>query len=391
MQNIYIYEYVNGFGFIQGVLLSLVIYFYPGGTRHTNIFLALHVLCFSIVLAAPFSLKLFNQVSPRADRFVEPFLVLIYPFLYLYICSFTEKINPAKIWLHMMPFLIYTPLVIGSLLWANESKDRTHAKFGFDLTLVIFVLIKLFLFSAYLFLCFRKLDSTRRLAGNLFSETSRINLLWVRQLLYAGIGLLVSYLLIMSLIVVNPSLGKLNFLLVGLVTVYLYYCTFWGLSQPAIFIGRFEKKQDSELVNTVTEEIQMIAEDTKREKPKYERSSLPENRQEEMVCQLKEMMEKNRLFLEPELTIQMLGEKLNVSPYYISQVLNQRLKTNFYDFVNQYRVEEAKILLLAPSNGNFTILSIAFDSGFNSKTTFNTVFKKFTAQTPSQFKTRLPA
>jgi AraC-like DNA-binding protein len=75
-----------------------------------------------------------------------------------------------------------------------------------------------------------------------------------------------------------------------------------------------------------------------------------------------------------------------VPAYQVSQAINEGLKKTFYDLVNGSRVEEAKRLLLDPKNKNIKIMAVAFDSGFNSKTTFNTVFKKFTGLTPTDFK-----
>jgi len=386
MQHIYIYDYVNAFGFIQGVLLSMVIFFYPGGNRSSNKFLALHLFCLSLALAAPFSLKLFSSISPRADRFTEPFLVLIYPFLYLYLKSFSQQVNPRLILFHIIPFLAFTPLVVLSLVYQQELTNWNNATFGFSFTLLVFVLIKIVLFVLYLFLCWKQTNRIRRSVENNFSEISRINLDWIKRLITAGIVLLIMYIIVMALIVANPSWAKLNFLMVGLVTIYIYYTSFKGLTQPAIFKYKIDPGSDRSDNNSY--ESQPII-NTETERPKYERSSLPDSQQEELVKQLKDLMVKDRLFLEPELSIAILGEKLQVSPYYISQLLSQKLKTSFYDFINQYRVEEAKELLRKPSHENFTILSIAFDSGFNSKTTFNTVFKKFTAQTPTQFKSRL--
>jgi AraC-like DNA-binding protein len=72
----------------------------------------------------------------------------------------------------------------------------------------------------------------------------------------------------------------------------------------------------------------------------------------------------------------------------VSQAINDGMKKNFYDLVNSYRVEEAKRLLMDEKNNNFTILSVGFEAGFNSKTTFNTVFKKFTGLTPTEFRAR---
>ena len=98
-------------------------------------------------------------------------------------------------------------------------------------------------------------------------------------------------------------------------------------------------------------------------------------------------MTNEKLFQEPDLTIQQLAAKLNISSHQLSQAVNDGFKKNFYELINGYRVEEAKRLLLDPQNRNYTILSVGFEAGFNSKTTFNTVFKKFTTLTPTEFRT----
>ena len=99
-------------------------------------------------------------------------------------------------------------------------------------------------------------------------------------------------------------------------------------------------------------------------------------------------MDKDKLYRDSDLTLQDLAEKLHAPAHQISQAIKDGLKKNFYDVINGYRVEEAKRLLLDPKNRSFTILSVAFEAGFNSTTTFNTVFKKFTGLTPSEFRQR---
>ena len=96
-------------------------------------------------------------------------------------------------------------------------------------------------------------------------------------------------------------------------------------------------------------------------------------------------MEQEKLYRETDLTLQNLADKIQLPSYQVSQAINEGMKMNFYDLVNGYRVEEAKRLLLDEKNKNFTILSVGFEAGFNSKTTFNTVFKKFTGLTPTEF------
>ena len=99
-------------------------------------------------------------------------------------------------------------------------------------------------------------------------------------------------------------------------------------------------------------------------------------------------MQNEKLYRETELTIQNLADRIEFPSYRVSQAINEGIKKNFYDLVNSYRVEEAKRLLLDSKNKNYTILSIGFEAGFNSKTTFNTVFKKFTGLTPTDFRER---
>ena len=96
-------------------------------------------------------------------------------------------------------------------------------------------------------------------------------------------------------------------------------------------------------------------------------------------------MENEKLYLDNNLSLKQLSEKLDIHPNYLSQIINERLNKNFYDFVNEYRVNEFKKITLLPKNKNFTLLSLAYDCGFNSKSSFNNVFKKFTKQTPSEF------
>jgi AraC-like DNA-binding protein len=97
-------------------------------------------------------------------------------------------------------------------------------------------------------------------------------------------------------------------------------------------------------------------------------------------------MEIDKLYLVPDLTLSMLANQLTISAKSISQMLNHELNKNFHDFINEYRVEEVKKRLVDPDYRHFTILAIALDSGFNSKSSFNRVFMKITGMSPKEFK-----
>ncbi|MDQ1351253.1 MAG: Helix-turn-helix protein [Acidobacteriota bacterium] len=123
-----------------------------------------------------------------------------------------------------------------------------------------------------------------------------------------------------------------------------------------------------------------------REEPKYKTSALLPETVEQVLPRLLQLMEKEKVYLKADLSLKSLAQRLNVHYNYLSQIINEQLHQGFNDFINSYRIEEAKRKLLDPAEDNKTILDIAYDTGFYSKSVFNTAFKKFTGMTPSEFK-----
>ncbi len=119
---------------------------------------------------------------------------------------------------------------------------------------------------------------------------------------------------------------------------------------------------------------------------KYEWSSLRPETSERYLRRLLQSMEQEKLYLDAELTVAKLADKLSIPPPHLSQIINEGLKQNFVDFINTYRVEEAKRKLLDPLKRHYTVLAIAEEAGFNSKSSFNAAFKKHTQMTPSEFR-----
>jgi AraC-like DNA-binding protein len=97
------------------------------------------------------------------------------------------------------------------------------------------------------------------------------------------------------------------------------------------------------------------------------------------------LMENQKPYLNPELDLSMLSKQVNINSKVTSYILNHELKTNFYEFVNKYRVEEFKNRVRQKDSEKFSLLGLAYECGFNSKSTFNLVFKKFTGQTPKKY------
>ncbi len=121
------------------------------------------------------------------------------------------------------------------------------------------------------------------------------------------------------------------------------------------------------------------------EEVSYKKSLMSDDDLEQYRKQLSKVMSKEKPFLDPYLTLRDLAEKLGIPANYLSQLLNKGFDQNFSEFVNNYRLEHFKREVQKPEKQNFTLLAIAFESGFNSKTVFNSFFKKSTGTTPSKY------
>ena len=96
-------------------------------------------------------------------------------------------------------------------------------------------------------------------------------------------------------------------------------------------------------------------------------------------------MTQEKLYKDPELNLNIIAQLLDVHPNTLSQVINSVEHKNFYDYINRQRIEEFKRTVVLPENQKYTILSLAFECGFNSKTSFNRNFKKYMNCSPSEF------
>lgn len=204
------------------------------------------------------------------------------------------------------------------------------------------------------------------------SNVHEIDLFWLERLI---IGV---FLLIVAVIFYNILFFKqsLDVVMSSIQLLFIYFVAYYSLRQKEIY--PFSEANTSEIL--LMQEQQDL-EETRKKIVSDEEIVIQKNR-------LHKFMLKEKPYIDPELNLVKLADLFNITPHKLSYIINTGFNRNFFNFINGYRVEEAKVLLLNPKMEQYSILGIAYESGFNSKTSFNNTFKNITGLTPTEFKKR---
>jgi AraC-like DNA-binding protein len=173
--------------------------------------------------------------------------------------------------------------------------------------------------------------------------------------------------------------GAIIFML-QLPQIYIDIVPLASASLYMVIIYRFLQQSGK----NIEEESPLVKEEKKESKLKYSGSNLSPEEAERLNNELQKLMQQDKLFLQSELTLQTLSQALKISAHHLSQVINQYHEKNFSDFINAYRIEEAKKIILG--NTQLKLEAVGYECGFNTKTTFYASFKKYTGSTPSEFR-----
>ena len=224
----------------------------------------------------------------------------------------------------------------------------------------------IYVYAAYKFIV-KKEDELKEVTSDVL-VVKKIN--WLNTFsLYFAIYLALYFVLGVTLAFINSYQIQIDYVMLLITSLSLYAIGYSAIQSPEIF------KSFPDL------EFQSLELNIQAPPPGLKNG----NRFPELKQKLLQFMETNKPYLKSDLKISELADSLSVPYYQLSQLINDEFLVNFYDFINKYRVEEAKKLLIKDTH-NFKILAIAYEVGFNSKATFNRVFKKFTDLTPSEFK-----
>lgn len=202
------------------------------------------------------------------------------------------------------------------------------------------------------------------------SDKESIDLNWIKYIIYSFFGCL----LLLILMNLFEPIKSLNIYLNLFFLTVVYFVSYYSVKQKEIY------PQGLDIDDTLHIEV------SRPLNPEGKVKLMSDLEMEEVKGILLNLMEVEKPYLDSELNLVRLSEKLNISSHQLSYVLNNGLHENFFNFINRYRVSKAKDYLSDPKYDYLTIVAIGFEAGFNSKTAFNTTFKKMTSYTPTAYK-----
>ena len=316
------------------------------------------------------------EIYPHLIGTTAPIPLLHGPMLFLY--TLYSLRNDRKI--RMVDYLHFAPAVVSYVYMINffffyTAKEKKMVDIGeindyhiFSIVLLVTILLS---GLSYSILSYQLTLKHQNKIHKYFSYSEGINIKWLRNCILS-IGLM--FLSATIIYIVRDALGiefpfNVEYVIYFIIIGFVFYIGYFGIKQENIFTNNPIKKNSADEVSESSE--------------KYKNSGLKDERVKKLYKNLLKTMADDKPYLDPKLSLSELAQLLGISPNQLSQIINQEAKVNFHDFVNNYRVEE--FIEKANNNKNFSLLALAFDSGFNSKSSFNTIFKKKKGKTPSQY------
>lgn len=344
----------------QGLALALLLLFKSKGNLWANRMLSFFILLVIIPLWNEYISFLptsFNSLILHSNLFYIQFLYG--PLLFLYTVHLTKS---SKLSMENYIFLAIGP-VFGSIFMISHSYFSNN---GFDsLTWYLFFMSVIIQIAICLSASWFRLKRHNRDIKQNLSNLEKAKLNWLKLLIICyAILLVIDSMLITSKVMHLPTLDSMRLVVSISECLFIFFIGFLGISKPEIHFEQVLIKANR----------------------KYDNSSLSHTSAKALIDRLMKLMNTEELYLENDISLVSLASSLNTTPHHLSQAINQLLNQNFYDFINSARIERAKAMLSSAKFKHLPIIDIAYQVGFNNKTSFTNAFKKYNQLTPTQYK-----
>ncbi|WP_294732370.1 AraC family transcriptional regulator [uncultured Flavobacterium sp.] len=301
-----------------------------------------------------------------------PILVGVFLFFYTKEITGNKLASNWKTFLHFLPTVLLILFGIPFFKLTGPEKITVFKSDGVGFELYetinsITIEVSGLLYSIWSLIIIRKHQKKIR---NNFSNIEKKNLQWLR-FLSIGFG-------IIWLIVIFFD----DLVVFSMVVIFVLCIGTFGINQLNIF-------NSNDQIITIPEDKPIEEQDLKKnseiKNSKYSKSGLSKETASEIYTDLKKLMNENAVYKNKEITLVELSKQLNVHPNYLSQIINEMEGKNFYNYINTLRINEFIKIASLPENKKFTMISLAYDCGFSTKSTFNRHFKLVTSKTPTEF------
>ena len=367
---------INFAAAIQGLFLCYLLINKKTVLRENTV-LALLVLVMSLaILGAVLGLSGYYRQWPHLIRVGDPLVLLFGPLLYFYIYLLTNGRFPKRYGLHLLPFAAYLISLFPFYTLSGADKIAFVDKVFLDkqnntlvvgiqlmrtIHVTIYVVVSLFLIRHF----------SRYLKDN-YSDLDQLNLDKAAVLLRLFVAIS-----IFRVLVYTVSMGvHLNFVvtnnIISLMTSLVIYALAYSVWNRNVHVS-FQSAPEMTGPAIAGERVRSTY-------------FLTESQCALLSEKLERLFHQDKVFLESELSLTELSEKLGIPAYQTSELINRKYKEPFFDFINRRRIEEVKKRLEDAAYAHYSILGIAMDCGFHSKSSFNAAFKKFTGSTPSEYR-----
>lgn len=355
--------------FAQLLTLTPYLFFGKSKGRFSNRILGFFLLAKAICVTNFLSFRIYDitlEYIPHLFYFGTSFTILWGPLLYLYVKSLTTRSSAFSTMdiFHFVPFLLYFGWLTISFHVKDANAIREIMNNGGFFSGVMWTNYYQVFYPytlIYTLLTIPLIRSYHKDAKENFASMNKINLNWM---IFIVAGFTVK---VLSDIWVFFAEYNTNSWLIGIYVsrvvlfVFINILIFKSLSWPVVFGNEWVESNGR-------------------------RHHFSNQLKQRYLERLIEVVEHEKLYLNPDITLEKLSGKMDVSPRTLSSLLNESLNQNFYDFINGYRVKESQRIFLSPEESSKTILEVLYEVGFNSKSSFNTAFKKYTKQTPTEFR-----
>jgi AraC-like DNA-binding protein len=352
-------------GLSQSLFVIILLSFKNGKTISDRIMIA-----WFITIASLFLIIINTHTTilnfPFDRRYVILPVQLSYgPFLFVYVSSvLNNQFKLGKyLLIHFLPILILTItlLIFSEMVQLSEDFSGEISIYQIILLSLLTIVSTFYAIKTLLII----INHQRTLKDKYSSINSKVTLRWI---FFITIIMIVGFI---SLLII----GSIERFVFGLKPEFVAFPNLIGFTIFAFAVSYYGVRQSS------------LNHHVSTKSPKFLKKFEP-NEQDKIIQKINNYMISEKPYIKPDLTIQELADYLDMDRLYFSEIINNHFKKNFYTFINEYRVQEVKIRLQKPEYNHLTLLAIGFDSGFNSKTSFNTIFKQFTGKTPSEYQAR---